>query len=167
MLFWSGLLAHSARLYRIHRSKRLKPSLIVAEGTITNIRIENSTRTSTSNGKTTTRRVRKYFPVISFHDKEGQARTFSYELGQERTVNVYNGVAREPKNPYTIGERIEVLYHPKNECEPMINSWWGLYGMSTGMIAGGSVFCIAGAVGLYILTPKVIEAVTAFFTRTP
>lgn len=74
-----------------------------------------------------------FFPVIRFTLPNGEQITFQSETGDSGR-----------KSSFSAGQRLPVLYDPEKELPPMIDTWWGVWGMVFALLMGGG-FLIGGS----------------------
>lgn len=122
--------------------RRRKPFLRKTQGVILRVDQQRKMESSTSNGRTRTRMVVKFHPVIQFRNEQGKPVQFRSEMGESYAVRKrWNGETVEPQSTYTTGQSLPVCYDIEGQLKPCIDTWAGRNGMNLGFVVAGLLFC--------------------------
>ena len=130
---------------------RRRPYLRRVQGTVLKVEKTRDVSRTTHNGKSESRIMVKFMPVIQFKTAEGETIVFQSESGEAYPVRKrWNGHTIEPTSRYTAGQRIPLVYDPTGELKPCQDDWASLYGMATAMVVAGTLFTSVAA-GMVLL----------------
>jgi len=146
-----GLWCLRGGLFTFLKILRRRPYLRRVQGTVLKVERKREVRLTTHDGKSESRTIVKFTPVIQFKTSEGETITFRSETGESYPIRKgWNGHIIEPISRYKTGQRIPLVYDPTGEIKPCQDDWASLYGMSTAMMVAGTLFMSAGA-GMFLL----------------
>lgn len=127
-LYWAVLLIGLTLLYFAYRAYNNTVSLL-QEGIKTTATVKAMVTVSSDDGYT-------YKPVFEFKDRSNTLRTYK------------SSVSSNPPS-YKVGQKVKIVYDPKDEDEVKTISFWGLYRWSIVLLCIAAPFLIIG--GGYLL----------------
>ena len=131
-LYWGLFIVGLTLLYFAFRAYNSTVSLM-QEGIKTTATVKEMISVSDSDGNT-------YKPVFEFTDRGNTVRTYE------------SSISSSPPS-YSVGQKVKIVYDPKDEDDVKTISFWGLYRWSIVLMCLASPFLIIG--GSYLLYNRI------------
>ena len=132
--FWLVKSSISGLLLR----RTIVPELVKTQGLVTEIHTETRLQVETGDRKRKHHNNHQlvHYPIIQYQTTTGETVTFKSELGDVTQMS-----SGQPSK-YYVEQILPIVYDPQGRLQPMIDSWWGIWGGLVSSLVGGVVFML-------------------------
>ena len=93
-----------------------------------------------------------HFPIIQYQTTTGETVTFQSETGEVTEVS------GDQPSKYYVEQILPIAYDPQGRLQPMLDSWWGIWGGTVSSLIGGIVFVLGNGLSWLVFGQKIIAA---------